>query len=83
MLVEDWKQCWKWLSMWGGLAVVVWGALSPAQQAWIVDVLPGQANVTMALGIFIVVVRVLRQASIVEFPKAAARRLLGAWLSRK
>lgn len=71
MFVQDWKDCWKWLSMWGGVAVAIWGGLSDAQRAWVMGLLPGSAdNITMALGVFIVVVRVLKQSTLLNAPAA-------------
>jgi len=62
ILIPDWRDAWKWLSMWGAAILVAWSTLPAEQQNAILQLFGINASTLTALmGLAIMVGRVIKQ----------------------
>ena len=62
MLVSDWKECWKWLSVHAGALIAILGAAQASLPYLQASIPPNVfAGITSGLGILVIVARVIHQ----------------------
>ena len=61
-LIQDWREAWKFFSMWGAAVVVAWASLPEAYQVAVLDLLGISSDRLLGLmGVAIMIGRILHQ----------------------
>ena len=64
VLVRDWREAWKWLSMWFAAVLVVWATLPFDTQTAILSLFGvSQSTLTALMGLVIMAGRLIKQGS--------------------